>query len=90
VFLVAILKMADILKIWKMQKCSSNGDLSICQIPTLKNFYQSPFSKWSPQYRKNSTLSDIIKMMSRIDSQMTNSELDFLRYCGGHFENGDR
>ena len=20
---------------------------------------------------------------------MTNSELDFLRYCGGHFENGD-
>ena len=21
---------------------------------------------------------------------MTNSELDFLRYCGGHFENGDR
>ena len=27
---------------------------------TLKNFYQSPFSKWQPQYRKNSTLSDII------------------------------
>jgi hypothetical protein len=23
--------------------------------PTLKNFYQSPFSKWSPQYRTNST-----------------------------------
>jgi hypothetical protein len=30
--------------------------------PTLKNFYPSPFSKWSPQYRKNSTLSDIIKI----------------------------
>jgi hypothetical protein len=29
---------------------------------TLKNFYQSPFSKWPPQYRKNSTLSDIIKI----------------------------
>jgi hypothetical protein len=26
--------------------------------PTLKNFYRSPFSKWSPQYRTNSTLSD--------------------------------
>jgi hypothetical protein len=28
----------------------------------LKNFYRSPFSKWPPQYRKNSTLSDIIKI----------------------------
>jgi hypothetical protein len=28
----------------------------------LKNFYRSPSSKWSPQYRKNSTLSDIIKI----------------------------
>jgi hypothetical protein len=27
-----------------------------------KNFYWSPFSKWPPQYRKNSTLSDIIKI----------------------------
>jgi hypothetical protein len=26
--------------------------------PTSKNFYQSPFSKWPPQYRKNSTLFD--------------------------------
>jgi hypothetical protein len=25
---------------------------------TLKNFYRSPFSKWPPQYRTNSTLSD--------------------------------
>jgi hypothetical protein len=24
--------------------------------PTLKNFYRSPFSKWPPQYRTNSTL----------------------------------
>jgi hypothetical protein len=28
--------------------------------PTLKNFYRSQFSKWPPQYRINSTLSDII------------------------------
>jgi hypothetical protein len=26
--------------------------------PTSKNFYRSPFSKWPPQYRKNSTLFD--------------------------------
>jgi hypothetical protein len=26
--------------------------------PTLKNFYRSPFSKWPPLYRKNSTLFD--------------------------------
>jgi hypothetical protein len=31
-------------------------------VPTLKNFYRSPFSKWPPQYRQNSTLSDIIKI----------------------------
>jgi hypothetical protein len=27
-------------------------------VPTLKNFYRSPFSKWPPQYRTNSTMSD--------------------------------
>ena len=27
-------------------------------MPTLKNFYRSPFSKWPPEYRTNSTLSD--------------------------------
>ena len=27
-------------------------------VPTLKNFYRSPFSKWPPQYRTNSTLSN--------------------------------
>jgi hypothetical protein len=26
--------------------------------PTSNNFYRSPFSKWPPQYRTNSTLSD--------------------------------
>jgi hypothetical protein len=31
-------------------------------ISILKNFYRSPFAKWPPQYRKNSTLSDIIKI----------------------------
>jgi hypothetical protein len=27
-------------------------------LPTSKNLYWSPFSKWLPQYRKNSTLFD--------------------------------
>jgi hypothetical protein len=73
--LASILKIADISKILKTQNCSSNGDLSLCQIymwvdndvpnwfPKLKNFYRLPFSKWPPQYRKNSTLSDIIKIL---------------------------
>jgi hypothetical protein len=61
--LAAILKMADISKIFKTQNCSSNGDLDVPNwFPTLKNFYQSPFSKWPPQYRQISTLSDIIKI----------------------------
>jgi hypothetical protein len=36
--LVAILKMADILKILKTQNCSSNGDLSLCQILCLYHY----------------------------------------------------
>ncbi len=36
--------------------------------PTLKNFYRSPFLKWPPQYRTNSTLSDFnaISYVSRL------------------------
>ena len=47
----------------KIQHCpiSSKFDRWVDNdVPTLKNVYRSPFSKWSPQYRKNSTLSDII------------------------------
>jgi hypothetical protein len=33
-------------------------------VPTLKNFYWSPFSKWD--------------------------NVEFVQYCGGHFENGDQ
>jgi uncharacterized protein Usg len=51
--------------------------------PTLNNFYWSPFSKWPPQYRKNSTLSDIITIWY----VMIPNNVVFLRYCGGHFEN---
>jgi hypothetical protein len=53
----------------KIQHCpiSSKFDMWVDNdvpngFPTLKNFYPSPFSKWPPQYRNNSTLSDIIKI----------------------------
>jgi hypothetical protein len=53
---------------------------------TSKNFYRSPFSKWPPQCRTNSTMSDFnnISYVCRLDNA------EFVRYCGGHFENGDR
>jgi hypothetical protein len=54
----------------KIQHCpiSSKFDMWVDndvsnRFPTLKNFYRLPFSKWPPQYRKNSTLSDIIKIV---------------------------
>jgi hypothetical protein len=37
--LAAILKMADISKIFKTQNCSSNGDLSLCQILCLLSIH---------------------------------------------------
>ena len=49
----------------KIQHCpiSSKFDMVVDNdvpnwFPTLKNFYRSPFSKWPPQYRTNSTLFD--------------------------------
>ena len=49
----------------KIQHCqiSSKCDMWVDNdvphwFPTLKNFYRLPFSKWLPQYRTNSTLSD--------------------------------
>jgi hypothetical protein len=41
--LAAILKMADISNILKMQNCSSNGDLSLCQMLCL---YHYPFRSY--------------------------------------------
>jgi hypothetical protein len=41
--LAAILKMADILRILKTQNCSSNGDLSLCQMLCL---YHYPFRSY--------------------------------------------
>jgi hypothetical protein len=50
----------------KIQHCPISSKFGMWvdnDVPTLKNFYRSPFSKWPPQYRKNSTLSDIIKIL---------------------------
>ena len=53
----------------KIQHCpiSSQFDMWVDNdfknwVPILNNFYWSPFSKWPPQYHKNSTLSDIINI----------------------------
>ena len=52
--LAAILKMADILKILKMQNGSSNGDLSLCQIYfieySLTNFSLTNFMQYVREY----------------------------------------
>jgi hypothetical protein len=97
----------------KIQHCpiSSKFDMWVDNdvpnwFPTLKNFYRSPFSKWPPQYRKNSTLSGHFEngnsrnfSMSGINSGhhylptyqilMISDNVEFLKYCGSHFENGD-
>jgi hypothetical protein len=115
----------------QIQHCPITATFHMCvdyDVPyrflTLKNFYRSPFSKWPPQYRTNSTLSDIndisyvgrlwcpelmpdiekfllvtiFKMATTIPHKFNivrfqRPELipvEFVRYCGGHFENGDR
>jgi hypothetical protein len=45
---------------------------------TLKNFYWSPFSKWPPQYRTNSTLSDFnaISYVGRLWCPKANFEIE--------------
>jgi hypothetical protein len=50
--LVVILKMADILKILKTQNCSSNGDLSLCQILCLYHYLFRSYQEtwWSYRY----------------------------------------
>ena len=53
---VSIFKMAA-----KIQHCpiASKFDMWVDNdVPTLKNFYRSQFSKWPPQYCTNSTLFD--------------------------------
>jgi hypothetical protein len=56
---------------------------------TLKNFYRSSFSKWPPQYRTNSTLSDFKHMKFWWYRTMLNFYRPFFMPCfGSHFENG--
>ena len=72
--LVAIFKMA-VTNTAQIQHCSISTpfhmwvdyDVPNYSLPSI-NFYQLPFSKWSPQYRTNSTLSDFnaISYMGRL------------------------
>jgi hypothetical protein len=54
--------------------------------PTSKNLYRSPFSKWPPQYCKNSTLFDykFFDVGNQFRTLKSNN-VEFVRYCGGHF-----
>jgi hypothetical protein len=77
-----------IIKIWYVGRCPE-------LIPDIEKFYQSPFSKWPLQYCTNSTLSDFndISYVDRLWSYqilMISDNVEFLRYCGHHFENDDR
>jgi hypothetical protein len=80
----------------KIQHCpiSSKFDMLVDNdVPTLKNFYRSPLSKWPPQYRKYSTLSDFnaISYVGRLwcPRAMLNFHPPFFIPCfGSHFENG--
>jgi hypothetical protein len=47
---------------YQILKISDNVQFLRYWFPTLNNYYWSLFSKWPPQYCKNSTLSDIIKI----------------------------
>ena len=75
----------------KIQHCpiSSNFDIWVDNnVPTLKNFYRSPFSKWPPQYCKNSTLSDFndISYVGRL--WCPNWFLTSKKFYRLHFQNG--
>jgi hypothetical protein len=68
-------------------------------VPTLHNFY------WSPQYRKiltailkmatsrNCSMSGINSghhYLPTFQIVMISDNVEYLQYCGGHFENGDQ
>jgi hypothetical protein len=65
-------------------------------------FLPVSISKWPPHYRKNSALFDLKMATGRNFSMsghhylptyqilMISDNVEFLRYCGGHFENGGR
>jgi hypothetical protein len=105
----AIFKMAAKIryKKWaiKIQHCPISSKFDMCVdndvqnwFLTLKNFYRSPFSKWPPQCRTNSTLSDFnaisyIIIYPHIKfwwyRTMLNFYPPFFMPCfGNHFENG--
>ena len=80
--------------ITKIQHCpiSSQFDMWVDKdvpnwFPTLNNFYCSPFSKWPPQYLKNSILSDIIKIWYVGRYDVLNWFPTLKNSTGCHFQN---
>ena len=56
-------------------------------VPTLKNFYRSPFSKWPPQYRTNSTLSNF-NAISYVGRLWCPELIPDIKTTGRYFQNG--
>ena len=88
---VAIFKMAA-----KIKHCpiSSQFDMWVDNdvpnwFPTMKNFYLLPFSKWPPQYRTNSTLSDFndISYVGRLWCPKLIPDIEHFS-TDRHFQNG--
>jgi hypothetical protein len=52
--------------------------------PTLNNFYWSPFSKWPPQYRKNSTFSIFCDIVVAILKMATSRNCSMSGLNSGH------
>jgi hypothetical protein len=76
----------------QIQHCpiSSKFDMWVDNdVPTLQNFYRSPFSKWPPQYRTNSTLSDFnaISYVGRLWCPELIPDIEKFS-TGRHFQNG--
>ena len=76
----------------QIQQCSISMTFHMWvdyDIPTLKNFYRSPFSKWQPQYRTNSTLSDFndISYVGRLWCPEMIPDIEKIS-TGRHFQNG--
>ena len=87
-----------------MQNGSSNGDLSLCQILclyhypfrsylTMLNFCRIVVAILKMATGRNFSMSGINlghHYLPTYQILMISDNVEFLRYCGGHFQNGDR
>jgi hypothetical protein len=58
-------------------------------IPDIEKFLPVSIFKMAAQYRKNSAISRHHNLPT-YEMSLKSDNVEFVRYCGGHFENGDR